>query len=67
MLRHEICLISIRFGGVASDKTQRMDFLFYLRPSIVPGAVALGSWPVCLRASNWVLDGGFGGLLWHLV
>ena len=23
MLRHEICLISIRFGDVASDKTQQ--------------------------------------------
>ena len=27
MLRHEICLISIQFVGVASDRTQRMDFL----------------------------------------
>ena len=30
-LRHEICLISIRFGGVASDKTQRMDFLILFK------------------------------------
>ena len=31
MLRHEICLISIQFGGVASDKTQRMDFLILFK------------------------------------
>ena len=31
VLRHEICLISIQFGGVASDKTQRMDFLILFK------------------------------------
>ena len=42
VLRHEICLISVQFGGVASDKTQRMDFLILFRLFRVPLYVGHG-------------------------
>ena len=60
MLRHEICLLSIRFVGVASDKTQRMDFLNLFKAFDCSGCHCM--WVMACLPESFKL--GFGWRVW---